>query len=76
MDLVYSNHWEKKHKEKRKDITKDMIEFVLLNSSELRDKHWENIFNAVAKVPPMGRTLKVVYKKLKGKIFIITSFWI
>ncbi len=76
MKVIYSKHWKRKQEKKRKDIMKDMIEFVLLNSSEMRDKHWANLFNKIARVPPSGRTLKVVYKKQEGKIFIVTSFWL
>ena len=42
----------------------------------LKDKYWKDAFNAVSKIPPSGRTLKVVYKKLNQKVFIITSYWI
>ena len=63
MEIDYSKHWLRKHSCKRKDITKDMIEFTLKNSKELKDKYWENAFNAISRIPPSGRRLKVVYKK-------------
>lgn len=53
-----------------------MIEYALSNSKELRDKEWKDALNAISKIPQSGRTLKVVYKKSKGKVFIITAFWL
>jgi len=76
MEITYSKHWLLKNKKKRKDITRDFIEFVLNDSDELKDRFWADAFNAIAKIPSSGRTLKVVYKKSKGKIFIITSYWL
>ena len=76
MEIIYSKHWLRKHSRKRKDITSDIIEFALKNSDELKDKYWENAFNALTKIPPAGITLKVVYKKPKGKIFIISAYWL
>ena len=76
MKLEYSKHW--KHKKKyRKDITDDLIEYAVQNSKEMRDKHWPDASNAVCRVPPMGRILKVVYRKIgKNKIRVITAFWL
>ncbi|HLD79745.1 MAG TPA: hypothetical protein VJA18_04240 [Candidatus Nanoarchaeia archaeon] len=76
MEIEYSKHWLKKKLKKRKDITNDMIEYALSNSKELRDKEWKDALNAISKIPQSGRTLKVVYKKSKGKVFIITAFWL
>lgn len=76
MEIEYSKHWLRKHSRKRKDITNDMIEYTIKNSNEFRDKYWEDAFNAISKVPPSGRKLKVVYKKSKAKIFIITAYWL
>ena len=76
MDIIYSDHWCKKHAKKRKDITEDMIEFALKNSRESGDKYWEDAFNAISRIPPSGRILKVVYKKSKEKVFIITAYWL
>jgi len=61
---------------KRKDITIDAIEFAINNSSESRDRYWKDAFNAISRIPPSGRTLKVVYKKSKEKIFIVTTYWL
>ena len=72
----YSKHWIKKQKSKKKDITDDTIEFAVKNSKILIDKYWKDAFNAIAKIPPSGRTLKVVYKRINQKIFIITAYWL
>ena len=76
MEIIYSKHWLRKQSRKRKDITNDMIELCLKNSKELKDNYWENAFNVISKIPPSGRTLKIVYKKSNQKIFIITAFWL
>ena len=76
MKVEYSKHWIKKQKSKKKDITNDTIEFAIKNSKILNDKYWRDAFNAISKIPPSGRTLKVVYKKLNQKIFIITAYWL
>ena len=76
MELEYSEHWKRKRKY-RKDITDAFIEYAINHSSELRDRHWENALNAICRVPPSGRILKVVYRKLaKDKTKIITAFWL
>jgi len=66
MSITYSDHWFKKRKY-RKDITDDMIEYAINNSNELRDRVWEDTLNAICRIPPSGRILKVVYKKEKSK---------
>ena len=76
MDITYSKHWIKKQKSKKKDITNDIIEFALKDSIVLKDKCWNNAFNALSKIPSSGRILKVVYKKVNQKIFIITTYWL
>jgi hypothetical protein len=75
MKFIKSEHWKKKNKY-RKDITDDKIDYAIKNSNELNDKHWPNALNAISKIPPSGRILKVVYKKQEGKIKIITAFWL
>ncbi len=75
MQFYYSYHWFKKRKY-RQDIKEYMIEYTIINSGRLKDKYWEDAFNAISKIPPSGRTLKVVYK-IKGKsIKIITAYWL
>jgi len=74
--IEYSKHWVGKQKSKKKDITNDAIEFAIKNSETLKDKYWKVAFNAVSKIPPSGRTLKVVYKRMNQKVFIITAYWL
>lgn len=76
MRIEYSRHWIKKQKKKKKDITDDVIEYVINNSQILRDKYWEDALNAISRIPNSERVLKVVYKRLKEKIFIITAYWL
>ncbi|MFA5174412.1 MAG: hypothetical protein WC438_04490 [Candidatus Pacearchaeota archaeon] len=75
MEVINSEHWKRKRKY-RKDITDYEIEYAVKNSNELKDKHWEDALNAICRIPPSGRILKVVYKKQQGKIKIITAFWL
>jgi hypothetical protein len=76
MELEASKHWERKRKY-RKDITDDLIEYAIMNSSELSDKFWPDALNAICRIPPSGRILKVVYKKIgRKKIKIITTYWL
>ena len=75
MTLIESEHWKKKRR-KRKDINDDMIEYAIKNSNEIKDKYWESALNAISRIPPSGRILKVVYRKEKSKIKIITAFWL
>ncbi len=76
MKFEYSLHWKRK-RETRKEITDDLIEYAIQQSTVLKDKNWPDALNAICRVPPMGRILKVVYKRIgKGNIRIITAFWI
>ncbi len=76
MKIIYSIHWALK-KRKRQDITDDVIEYVILHSKILKDKYWEDAFNAVAVVPFTGRTLKVIYKVKSKDIYkIISAYWL
>jgi len=76
MQIISSDYWNKKRKT-RKDITDDMIEYCIINSSKLRDRTWEEAWNAITRIPPSGRLLKVVYRE-KGKDIkiIVTSYWL
>jgi len=42
----------------------------------LKDRDWSDAFNAITRVPPSGRVLKVVYKDKSKVIKIITAYWI
>jgi len=75
MSIIDSEHWKKKRKY-RKDITDDFVEYAIKNSNELKDKYWEDALNAICRIPPSGRILKVIYRKEKSKIKIITAFWL
>ena len=76
MKFEYSLHWKQKRKV-RKEITDDLIEYTIQHSNVLRDKNWPDTLNAISRVHPMGRILKVVYKKIgKDEIKIITAFWL
>jgi hypothetical protein len=76
MKFIYSYHWTRK-KEVRKEITDDVLEFAIQHSNEIRDKHWQDALNAISRIPPAGRKLKVVYKRIdRENIKIITAFWL
>jgi len=76
MQIEYSKHWLKKSEKKKKDITNHSIEYTLRNSKILKDKYWDDALNAISIIPPSGRILKVVYKRIQEKIFIITAYWL
>ncbi len=76
MEIEYSKHWNEKHPKKKKGITKDVLEFAINNSMIIKDKLWEDDFNAICRIPPSGRILKVVYKRTKQKVFIMTAYWL
>jgi hypothetical protein len=71
----YSFHW-KKQKRFRQEINDDIIEFCIKNSEKLKDREWHDTFNAIARIPPSGRILKVVYKEKSKVIKIITAYWL
>ena len=54
----------------------EMIEYAINNSRVLKDKHWKDALNAISRIPPSGRILKVVFKITNQKRFVITAFWI
>lgn len=47
-----------------------------MNSDKIRDKYWENAYNAIARIPPSGRKLKVVYREKGKTIKVITAYWL
>jgi len=75
MKLIYSYHWIKQ-KKYRPEITDDIIEICINNSKKLKDRIWEEAYNAICKIPLLGRTLKVVYKERGKSIKIITAYWL
>ena len=76
MEIEYSKHWLRKHQKKKRDITNDVIECTIKNSRVMNDRNWKEAFNAISRIPPLGRILKVVYKKINEKIFIVTAYWL
>ena len=75
MKFEYSFHWQKQ-KRFRPEITDDLIEYSILNSAKVNDRDWSDAYNSIARVPPSGRILKVVYKEKSKVIKIITAYWI
>ena len=75
MLFEYSKHWLKKRKYRR-DITDDAIEYCIQNSNKIKDRYWEDAWNAIARIPPSGRILKVVYKSKGKSIKILTAYWL
>ncbi len=76
MKIEYSRHWLNKNSKKRKDITGDIIEYALNNSQILNDKYWKDALNAISRIPPSGRILKIFYRKTENKLLIITAYWL
>lgn len=63
--------------EKRPDISDYMIEYCIQNSNKLNDRTWPELFNAITRIPPSGRLLKVVYREKEKDIkIIITAYWL
>ncbi len=75
MPFKYSDYWNRKRKY-RPDITDDIIEYAVKNSNEMKDRTYEERRNAISRIPPSGRLLKVVYQHQEGKIKIITAYWL
>jgi hypothetical protein len=75
MKIEHSYHW-KKQRKYRPEITDDIIELCIINSEKLKNKKWENAFNAITRIPPSGRILKVVYREESKNIKVITAFWL
>ena len=75
MKFEYSEHY-LESKIYRSDITDYEIEYCIINSDKISDRKWEDVINAISRVPPTNRLLKVAYK-IKGKtIKILTAYWL
>jgi hypothetical protein len=73
--ILYSLHWARK-KKYRTTITEADIEYSITHSMIIPDKRWNDVLNAICRIPPSGRILKVVYKR-KGKFYkILTAYWL
>ena len=75
MQLEETFYWKKKRL-RRPDITDDMIEYCIQNSNRLKDRNWEDVWNAISRIPPSGRLLKVVYRTKGKTIKTITAYWL
>ena len=75
MKIDHSFHW-KKQRRFRPEITDDFIEQCIQRSEKMKDRKWENSFNAIARIPPSGRILKVAYREKSKTINIITAYWL
>ena len=60
----------------RPDVTNHAIEFVVNHARAVPDRRWPDARNAIARVPPSGRRLKVVFKPQRDAIFVITAYWL
>ena len=58
MEFQYSRHWMMK-KRYRPSITDDILEYAIITSPQLKDKHWNDAYNALARIS--GRKVKAVY---------------
>jgi hypothetical protein len=75
MPLEASPYWKRKRKY-RPDIKNHMIELCIQNSIILRDRDNPAVFNAISRIPPSGRILKVVYRRKGKALKIITCYWL
>lgn len=75
MYFEYSKHF-LDNKKYRSEITEEIIEYCITNSQKIRDRHWEDLLNAIYKIPPSNRILKVVYKIKWQTIKILTAYWL
>ena len=75
MKFIHSFHW-RKQKKYRPEITDDIIEMCINGSNKIRDRMWIDAYNAIFKISPSGRTLKVIYKEKGKDIKIITAYWL
>ncbi len=75
MPVEDTSYWKYKRKY-RSNITNDIIEYCIQTSDILKDRNWANVYNAISRIPPSGRILKVVYKRKGKTIKIITSYWL
>jgi len=73
--ITHSFHW-KEQRQFRPEITDDLIEQCIQLSEKMKDRKWEDAFNAIARIPPSGRILKVIYREESKTIKIITAYWL
>ena len=76
MNIIYTRHWRTQKSLKRTEIDDAIIVYCIQHSDKLKDSYWEETWNAIAQIPPSGRTLKVVYTMRSKTIKVITAYWI
>jgi hypothetical protein len=58
-------------------ITDREIVFAILHGARRRDARREGVLSSTVQVPPSGRRLRVVYRVLcPKKYMVITAFWL
>jgi len=75
MKFVYSIHY-LESEEFRSEITEYMLEYCIIHSEKIKDRRWEDVWNAITRIPPSNRTLKVAYKTEGKTIKILTAYWL
>ncbi len=76
MQIVYTTHWLEKRKRRRKDISGWIIKYCIMKSPKIKDRRWKYVYNAICRIPPPNKLLKVVYKEKGKDIKIITAYWL
>jgi hypothetical protein len=76
MSLEASAHW-KWRRRYRPDITDREIVLAITRGVTERDSRPQGVLRATMRIPPSGRTLRVVYR-ITGprRYMIITAFWL
>ena len=77
MKFVYTVHWRLKKQYRREDISDGIIEYAIQHSKIIKDRRWDDVYNAIYRIPHNGRILKIAYK-FEGiqTIKIITAYWL
>ena len=75
MPIESAPYWSRKRR-RRPDISDDIIEYCITVSEKQRDRTWKGVWNAIERIPPSGRILKVVYRTEGKTIKVITAYWI
>lgn len=71
-----TEHWKRKRKF-RQTVTDEVILLAITRGTRRKDSRWEGVLNATLRVPPAGRTLKVVYRVVGSRKYkIITAYWL
>jgi hypothetical protein len=73
MKIELSNHLGI-HKLVRVGVNEEVIKHCIEHSRVLKDDMWNGALKAMARVPPTGLTLKVVYRQESETIKVITAY--